>query len=90
MIAGTIILEDFVVNFRHVPVQYDVLDSSAKVKYTVCDTQTGLEEEVETTPEAFADAVFVAMHPNPAGDDAEYAGLYESAVNALGSIRWIP
>ena len=82
MIAGTIVLEDHILNFISNAV-------SGQTTYTISDMHENKEETLVVATEDFSNALSIAMHIDGLSaivtDD-----MQESAENAIGEIRWIP
>lgn len=82
MIAGTIILESYVLYF--------LAYSEGKVTYTVTCTQFGESETCTVLAEHFSAALGIALDPNGEGTKKQWesAELAMSLTNK--ALRWIP
>ena len=81
MIAGTIIMEDSVIHFKH--------DRKGHVELTVSDALTGREASKTCTEEDFCVALGVAMHPEGCAVHISEQE-YDSLVTAVTPIYYEP
>lgn len=86
MIAGTLVLEDCVLNFSQVSKSSEEL-GDLEVEFTITDTQTGFSEKKIVPQDKFFKALSIAVH-NDGTPNAEKD--YPDAESIMGDIRWIP
>ena len=84
MIAGTIIMEDMQLHFI---TTIETSNPVLHMKVTVCDCLTGVIETYLCSPDNFAVALGMAMHPAGKIPQDPHA---EKAMPKNPNLRWIP
>ena len=85
MIAGTIVLEDLVLNFSQA-VSKDLV-AELEIEFTITDTRTGNFEKKVVPQANFFKALSIAVHND---GEPDFNKDYPDAESVMGDIRWIP
>lgn len=82
MIAGTVVIEDHIINYKLNP-------DENTITYSVVDSLNSETETLTVNSKDFMNALCIALHPDALSDVID-DDMQASAEKALGDLRWMP